>query len=220
MKLGSQVDLESVLVSVGESELFSRRYAIGLGARIPPQVNLRVRYSPSAEWSADDRRAIVSAAQEVRSDLLGPLVGAEVRWFEATLEAKDLAPLRTVGTAEFEGLAPDRRLGTLVAEIERGRDTPDAEFSGAVRRLRREFQLPRMRGRPGLIRRTIDGPFTVFEGMTRLAALLALVRAGGVTACEVPSYVGLTDSLPRWAADAPPADAAPSDASKERPGPV
>jgi len=189
---------DAVLLSIAESELFGRRYALGLGTRIPESLNERLRYAPLAEWSPADREALVNAIRAMHLPLVAPLLRLDLTWFDAALDATDLPDLRTPESPEFRQLAPDQRLGTLVTELRWGKDTPDGEFSGAFRHLRREFRPALLRGRPCLVAPTKEGPFTVLEGLTRLAVILALAQAGRPSPDPVPAYVGISERLPEW----------------------
>lgn len=209
MQISDPTDEDSVLLSVAESELFSRRYALGLGTRIPESLNERLRFSSLADWSEADRRALVDALREMHPSPLDPLLRLDVKWFEATLETGDFPDLRIVASRELQGLAPDRRLTTLVAELQTGKDTPDGEFSGAFRYLRREFRPALQRGRPCLAAATREGPFTIFEGLTRLAVILALSESGRPIPNAIPAYLGITDRLGEWEFAGAPASQGP-----------
>lgn len=195
MQVSEPVDQETVLLSVVESELFSRRFPIGLGERIPEALNERLRYAPVSDWSPQDRQDVITAVRGLCPELLEPLLRVEVRWFGVSIEEFDLSGLETMALPEFLLLAPDRQLVTLVSSLDKGLDTPDAEFSGDYRRLKRSFRPSEMRGRPCLVGKAREGPFTVFEGLNRLAVILSLDRAGRPVPIPIPAYLGVTDRL-------------------------
>lgn len=195
MEIGDPVEEGQVLLAVAESELFSRHYALGLGKLIPEAVNERVRYSSVDEWSADDRHVLIEAACELRAPRLAPLLHLGVKWFQVWLRLADLPTLAVPATPEFRRLAPDLRLGSLVAAIEKGDDTHDAAFSGEFRRLKRDFRASQIRGRPSMVAPGRDGPFTIFEGLIRLAVILALTPTPRAPPEPLAAYLGETDRL-------------------------
>jgi len=212
--VSDEVGEEAILIAYAESEMFSGRWAEGVGGHLTQAVAARVRYSPVPEWSDEDRRAVLGAIRELRPPLLEPLLHLEVRWFASSTAPTELPTLGIPALRELQNLAPDGRLGTLVASLEKGRDTPDAEFSGAFRRIRASFDPAKAHGRPCLVAESRDGPYTVFEGMTRLAATLSAVKSGRRVSDPVPTFLGVTARLDEWGFAQPSGDPTP-----ERPAP-
>ena len=198
MIVGEPVPEEPVLLAFAQSEIFSRRWSGGLARHLTEAVAERVRYSPREEWSEADREAVLGAVRASRPPLLDPLLRLRAGWFDASMEAAALPDLYVPTAPEYRGLAPDGRLTTLVQEVEKGRDTPDAEFSGGYRRMEREFAASRWQGRPCLVASGPEGPYTVFEGLTRLGVLLARRQGGKPVPDPMPVYLGITERLADW----------------------
>ncbi len=198
MIVAEKVPEEEILLAFAQSEMFSRRWADGLASHLEEALAERVRYSPRSEWPAEDRAALVDGVRAFRPPLLDPLLRLGVVWWAASLVPSDLADLRAVSTREFQGLAPDGRLATLVDSLEKGRDTPDADFSGGFRRLKNAYSPAKMQGRPCLVAKAKDGPYTVVEGLTRLAVLQSRWSAGKPVPDPLEAYLGLTDRLGEW----------------------
>ena len=204
MFVGESVPEEEILLAFALSEMFSRRWAEGLANCLPEAVAERVRYAPRSEWSEDDRKTLLDAVRTFRPPLLDPLLGLGASWSAASLTVTDLPGLRVVSTKEFQGLAPDGCLATLVASIDRGGDTPDAEFSGSYRRVKSSFSPTKMQGRPCLIAKVREGPYTVLEGLTRLAVLQSRASNGKSVPDPLEVYSGVTDRLDAWGSALPP----------------
>lgn len=207
MIVAEPVPEEEILLAVAQSEMFSRRWARGLARHLPEAVAERVRYSPRSEWSEGDRKSIVDAVLAFPPPSLDPLLRLGVSWSAASLAVSELPELRVVSTSEFLGLAPDGRLSTLVASIEKGRDTPDAEFSGGFRRMKNSFSPAKMHGHPCLVAKVGEGPYTVVEGLTRLAVLLSRSSSGNPVPDPLEVYLGLTERLGEWGLASPPEEA-------------
>jgi len=199
MMISDPAKEETVLLSIAESELFSRRMLERVGAFLTEKESERLRYSLTEEWSEEDRRLLLGAMHQVWDGTLQPLLQLSPNWFEAPLDAADLGDLRLTSDPQLANLAPDRSLRTLVAAIESARDTPDAEFSGGYRRLKREFNPRKLRGRPCLVASGRGAPFTIVDGRMRLAVLFSLAGAGRPIPTQIPSFVGLTERLGGWA---------------------
>ena len=193
MIVGEAVDDRAVWLAVAESELFSRRFAEGLGRAIPERINERLRYSPPESWSEEDKQAIIDGVRGLPSPALQELARPEARWFAAMLEAPELPELRVAPGPEFGTLAPDGRLVSLVESLRKGRDTRDGQLSGSFRLLSRKFNAKELRGRPCVVAAKPVGPFTIVEGTTRLAVLLARYQRSAPVPLPLPVYLGLHD---------------------------
>ena len=195
---GEPVPEEEILLAYAQSEMYSRRWSQGLATHLEESAAERVRYTPKEDWTDGDRKAVLDAVRAYHPPQLEPLLLLGVAWSSATLAQGELAELRVVSTPEFRGLAADGHLSTLVASLEKGLDTPDAEFSGGYRRMKNAYAAGRMHGRPCLVAKFPQGPYTVFEGLSRLAVLL--YRAGSLKPIPDPLsvYLGLTPRLDEW----------------------
>jgi len=198
MIVSDPVELETVLLSIGEAELFSRHLVERLGTDLTEAVSERLRFSTSADWTPEDRQALLDGVRKLWGPTLEPLLRLEPRWFRAVLGTPEVEGLRTPATLEFQRLAPDRRLSTLVAAIEDGKDTPDAVFSGGFRRLKREFNPRRMRGVPCLVGGSSGGPYTVVDGLLRLAVVDSLTQSSRPIPDQFPVHLGVTERLNGW----------------------
>ncbi len=198
MNVGEPVPEEEVLLAFAESEALSRRWAQGFSRFLKEAEAERVRYSPRAEWSEHDRRAVLAAVRAFHPPRFEGLGKLGVTWFDALLQAADLPELGVPTTKEFRGVAPDGRLVTLVAALDKGLDTPDGEFSGWYRRLKNSFAPIRMVGRPCLVAAAPRRPYTVVEGVARLSVLLNRSGAGTPIPDQLPVYLGLSERLDAW----------------------
>ncbi len=188
---GEPVPEEEILLAFAQSEMYSRRWAQGLASHFEESIAERVRYSPREDWSEGDRQAVLDAVRAFRPPLLEPLLHLGVTWSSATLAPGELADLRVVATPELRSLGPDGRLGTLVSSLEKGRDTPDAEFSGGYRRMKNAYAAGRMHGRPCLVAKVPEGPYTIFEGIARLAVLRYRAESLKPIPDPLPVYLGV-----------------------------
>jgi hypothetical protein len=55
-----------------------------------------------------------------------------------------------------------------------------------------------VRGRPCLIAGQETGPYTIFEGTTRLCVLIALHNEGKLPSAPVLTYLGITPRRDEW----------------------
>ncbi len=198
MIVGEPVPEEEILLAYAQSEMFSRRWAEGLARHLTEAIAERVRYSPRGEWSDADRSAVLAAVRAFRPPFLDPLLKLDVVWSEASLAAAEVPRLYVVTDVEYRGLAPDGRLATLVREVDKGKDTPDAEFSGAYRHTKSGFQPSRWQGRPCLVANVAQGPYTVFEGLMRLAVVVSRMQVAKPVPDPIPAYLGVASRLAEW----------------------
>jgi hypothetical protein len=196
--VGEPVPEDEVLLAYAQSEMLSRRWSQGLGIELKQMFLERVRYSPVEEWTTEDRANLLAAVRAFRPPLLDPVLRLGARWFSATLAASELPQLRLPPSEELRGLAPDRQLSSLVASLEKGRDTPDAEFSGGYRHMKNAYAPGRMHGRPCLVSKVPEGPYTVVEGLSRLAVLLWRAQSLKPVPDQLPVLLGTTERLDEW----------------------
>ncbi len=195
VEVGEPVPEEEVLLAFAQSEMFSRRWAQGLASHLKEGVAEQVRYTPLAEWSEEERASVLEAVRAYRPPLLEPLLRVGATWSSGSLASTELPELRLVVTPEFRKLAPDGRLATLVQALEKGLDTPDAEFSGSFRRTKNAYAPAKMHGRPCLAAGVPEGPYTIVEGLGRLCVLLSRVQALKPVPDPLAVYLGVTDRL-------------------------
>lgn len=212
MIVGDPVPEEDVLLAFADSEILSRRWVGGLARHLSEAVAERVRYSPREEWTDADRSAVLAGVRALHPPCLEPLLKLGVDWHDATLGVQEVPGVYIAMLPEFRNLAPDGHLPSLVAALEKGKDTPDGEFSGGYRRTRNAFAPSQWRGRPCLAARVPRGPYTVVEGAMRLAVVLVRLQGSKPVPDAIPAYLGLTDRLADW-------DLAPPETLADAPAP-
>lgn len=198
MHVGRRVSETDVLRAFAESELWSPRWSRYLTRFFDQPTVDRLRGMPSGLWSQVDRDLAIDAIKQLRDPILGPLLQLGPEWHEAQLNTDAFAELRTIRFAPFKPLSPDYLVGEFVSSMDSGRDTLGDGFSVGYRAMLDRFDPNQMRGRPCLVARSKDGPYIIFEGLTRLCCVLSRIRRGIVTPSPIHVYVGVTPDLDRW----------------------
>jgi hypothetical protein len=198
IQVGRRVSETDVLRTFAESELWSPRWSQYLVQYFDQSTADRLRDEPSGLWSQADRDQAIYAIKQLRGPILGPLLSLSPEWHEAQLATDEVAELRTIRFDPFRALSPDYRVGGLVSAMDSGRDTPGDGFSSGYRSMRDRFNPDQMRGRSCLAAKSKDGPYVIFEGLTRLCCLLSRTRKGIVTPSPIHVCVGVTLEPDRW----------------------
>jgi hypothetical protein len=205
MKILRATTQETVLGSFAEAEFTSNRHREAVLGWIPTssdRARLEKR-SPDA-WTTADRQTAIAAVKKYRGPLLGDILTLNPTWQEVTIESTELAPLRPIDFSPFNAIARDRQLGTLVAAMDSGKETPGDGFSAGYHSLRSQYDPAKVRGRPSVLAASGVGPFVVFEGLTRLSVLESRRAHGESVPDEVPLYLGVTIDAPKWRFFGPP----------------
>jgi hypothetical protein len=196
--VGVPVGEKTVLASFAEAEFSSPRHGPRLARLVQPGVLTRLQFAASSSWTAAERDAAIGALFRYRGMFFGPISALGPTWNEATLMVDDLPDLRTTNLPGFRELAPDLRLGKIVAALEAGRHTSDTDWERNYRQLRAEYDPTMVRGRPILFAGQEAGPYTVIEGTTRLCVLIALHIEGKLPSARVLTYLGVTPRRDEW----------------------
>jgi hypothetical protein len=196
--VGLPVEEDTVLASFAEAEFSSPRHGPRLAQLVTPAVLARLQGATSSSWTAMERGAAIAALFAYRGLFFRPISALDPAWSETTLEIGDLPDLRTTNLLGFRDLATDLRLGTLVGALESGRHTSDGDWERNYHQLRLEYDPNIVRGRPCLIAGQETGPYTVFEGTTRLCVLIALHNEGKLPSGRVLTYLGITPRRDEW----------------------
>lgn len=199
MRILRRVDEDDVVLSFAEAEFTSPQHREEVAAWVDEQARRkRLLSTPPEMWNSFDRRVARSAVVKYRGPILRELLELLPRWFEITMTTKEIPSLRTITFPPLEALARDRRLGTLVAALDAGRETPNDGFSAGYRSLRQSFDVTRMRGLPSVTALTEAGPYVVFEGLTRLSVLHSMKTEGMQILEPLNLFLGVTDQLQGW----------------------
>lgn len=130
-----------------------------------------------------------------RAELLDGLLNIEIEWFRGDLSVSDLKELRIMNWEPFVTLAPSRNLVDLVRAFERGEMPPrHHEFAANLQRIKENFAIEKMKGRPIFVGRSKEPPYILVEGFTRLSALLL----GGIRVNLLPIILGVSRNIERW----------------------
>jgi len=183
---------------LAEVELSSARWGGQFDALLDPEVARRLRSTSASLWMQRDRELVNRAFDSYRGGFLRSITALGVTWTEATISPGEISLLRVTAGPWWGGLTPAWDLATLLAAINRGRDTPDPTFSRGVRELTRSFDPAKVRGRPILVGQAAEGPLTILEGTTRLLAVLSKFGAKQLVPAAIPVYVGLTPRFGEW----------------------
>ncbi len=190
---------EEILASFAESEFSSARHRDDAASWIPSDTaRTRILSAHPTKWSAGDRALAIEAIRRYRWPILGGLFTLKPSWHLAEISPEDLASLRPLDFPPFNALAPDRRLGTLVGAMDAGRDTPNDGFAFGYRSLKKKFRAEDVLGLPAIAARTREGPFVVFDGLTRLCVLCSRSGSGEAIPTSIPLFVALTPRLSEW----------------------
>ncbi|MGA3022584.1 MAG: hypothetical protein ABSE66_07275 [Thermoplasmata archaeon] len=138
------------------------------------------------------------AVRRYRGPILEQILSLKPAWYEAAITPEELPSLCPISFRPFDVLDPDRRLGTLVAAMDAGQETPGDGFSAGYRALRSVFDLRKVRGKPSVFATGRFGPFVVFEGLTRLAVLASRSAHGEPVPETISLYLGVSSRASEW----------------------
>lgn len=198
MKVSQRVNEEAVLLSFAEAEFSSPRHRAAVAQWVTNVDPNRLLNSEPRDWSEQDRRSATRAVRRYRGPILGELLALEPAWFEAVITAAELPALRPIDFPPFDALAPDRKLGSLVAAMDDGKEIPNDRFSEGYRALKSGFDLTKVRGRPSVIAKDRAGLYVVFEGLTRLAVLTSFRARGEPVPDAFGIYLGVSSRASEW----------------------
>jgi hypothetical protein len=148
-----------------------------------------------AAWSA-----LTGAVARYRGGLLRGLRRLGTEWFSGELDLAEIPDLRVMNYLPFVAICPTRRLGDLAAALAAGREPPGAqEFATNFAALRHGFATARLaEARPILVTERAEGPYTLLEGYSRLAAVAARCLAGTAGPGEIPVLLGKCPRIAEW----------------------
>jgi hypothetical protein len=189
---------EIVLQSFSEAEFSSLRHRNHVTAWASMVEPNRVLSSSPSTWSIRDRQVAASAVRLYRGPILGQILSLSPTWYEAIITPDELPSLRVISFGPFDAIARDRKLGTLTAAMDAGKETPGDGFSTGYRELTAAFDINKVRGRPSVLARDRSGPFVVFEGLTRLAVLTSRRARKESIPEAINLYLGITPRAPEW----------------------
>lgn len=198
MNIGNRATEGDVLASFGESEVDSLRWRRVLEAQFGRDTVTRLRETPTTEWTPGDREAASAMSRMLRAPMLAGLLPLGVSWYVGDLPVSEVPRLRIAAYEPFHSLTPDWSLAKFVDSFDAGKFPPDPEFVDGFRRLRRDWDSSKVRGRPVLVSDVAMGSYTILEGTTRLAAILSRSRGGLSAPDSIPVYVGLTARISEW----------------------
>ena len=192
-------DVQDLLWNLAHSEVDSEsnhgdRWRTALGRRLTHLVSKGARSSLSGtDW--DDLRSGLRAA---RGPYLEPLLSLGPRWYFGRVLTSQLGAIRLIRHEPFRAIAPTLLLSDFVASLEAGADTPGDRFAGRYRRLRASFDPLRARGSPALVAKSLAGPFTEIDGLTRMSLLLSRVGVSQPVPEAISVLVGVSQRIHEW----------------------
>jgi hypothetical protein len=188
---------EFAVAEVRNDRRHDRRYSEALS----PELFARLEAGRHRGLSAMDRAAIREAVLRTRPEYLEPLMGLGLTWQKGSLPSRDLPGLRPPRLHMFRPYSPSRSLPEFARALAARRALPRRDLGplrANYRRMRRDFDLRRLRGRPILVGASARGPFTIVEGMTRLSVLCSKYLEGEPVPARVPVLVGTGARAVRW----------------------
>jgi len=190
---------EEILRSFAESEFSSPRHRDEAGGWIQSYTSrTRILATRPTDWSAGDRATAIEAIRRYRSVILDGLLVLKPSWHLGEIGPDELAALRPIDFSPLNALAPDRRLGTLVGALDAGRSTAPDGFSLGYRSLKANYRAEEVLGLPAMAGKSEDGPFVVFDGLTRLAVLRSRSVSGEAVPSAIPVFLALSTRLSEW----------------------
>lgn len=198
MKVQGAIDEDQVVLGFAMAEFTSPRHRDRVAAWVESSMRTKLLAKPPDSWNGVEQRAAREAVLGYRGPILKELLDLRPTWSEVSIVPEELAALETISFLPFETLAPDRKLGTLVAAMDAGQETPNDGFSAGYRALRSKFDPAKTRGHPSIVAVEESGPFIVFEGLTRLSVLQSLKTHDQKIPDPIGLYLGVSDRLRSW----------------------
>jgi hypothetical protein len=198
MRILAPVDGTTVHASFAEAELCSARWGPRFEKQLPSETVRRLRSTPGTSWSEEDRRLAIDGLESYRPGFFRSVTNLGAIWTDATVSPAEVPGLRVTAGSWWGGLSPKWDLPTLLDSFLAGKDTPEGDSAKRVSDLAKTFDESKCRGRPILVGKTVDGPFTILEGTTRLLAILTRSRSGLSVPDPISVYVGLTPRYAEW----------------------
>ena len=134
-----------------------------------------------------------------RSPLLNNLLNIEMEWYKGVLPTSGLKDLEMMKWQPFIDLAGSRKLRDLVEAFLDGKMPPNhIEFAANLEKLEKNFDINKMSGDPVVVSRSIEPPYMLVEGFTRLSALLLNILENKLHGREIPVILGVSSRLEEW----------------------
>lgn len=169
-----------------------------LDGRLPNDLIRKIR-SGHFDFTDEEYSHLVEMIKSNRSDLLAGLLGLDFEWYEGKLPIEALKNMEMMNWPPFVNLAGSRKLIDLVLSFKHGKMPPNHnEFAENLERIRADFKLENMLGKPIVLIRSKESPYVLVEGFTRLSALLLNVLEGKEYGEELPIILGVSQRLSEW----------------------
>jgi hypothetical protein len=150
------------------------------------------------ELSFEDWQRLREILLEVRGWYVQDLLKFRPRYYRAQLRTERLGKLRLIRHEPFRAIAPALMLDEFVRALDAGRDTPGDRFAGRYLRLRDRFEPDRARGLPMIAGAGPEGPFTEFDGLTRMSILWSQRARGATVPDALEVLVALSPRIAEW----------------------
>ena len=188
---------QEVVWNFVSAELDSTRWRRRLLSKLSPTLVAKVRSGDFSSVSKSDHTELKRALVDHRGRFVEGLLQPTTAWSSVALGRSSLADLRVVAEVDFVARAPSRRLGEFV-EAADSRARPISDFDDPYFEIRGSFDPKRSRGEPILVASDSNGPFTIAEGLTRLACHVSLDRETTVRTGTIEAILGVSPHLANW----------------------
>jgi hypothetical protein len=129
------------------------------------------------------RGFVEAAIRTGRASMLDDLLTLGLDWYRGGLPTSEMPQIIFDPYPPFLAAAPSRRLSELARCSEK---IANPEFVSRLQQTRASFDSDRMRGRPVLVARKIEGPYRLIEGTTRCLAIILSIQAGTLKMAHLP----------------------------------
>lgn len=162
-----------------------------------PDLKDRLLRDERDTFTPEDWEALLQALLTTRADTIQPLLDLDLEWFRGELPANAWPNLRVLNLRIFAPLAPTRLLPEFVAALDAGATWEGVDPSWYPH-LRAAFDPSKMHGVPMVVAESVSGPYTLFEGTTRMCVIYSRQQRGELAVPCVPMVLGVSEQISRW----------------------
>lgn len=193
-----KISEEEMLRNWALAEVASVRRQKYLGDVLSPEI-LRKVQEERYEFSGREWQKLVEIIKSFRAPLLDGLLSLKAEWLEGELTIEELKELEIMNWLPFVNLAGSRKLVDLVQAFQQGKMPPNHhEFAESLEKIKRNFDLVSMKGKPIIVSHSKKSPYMLIEGFTRLSAMLMNILEGQSYEREIPIILGVSERLNEW----------------------
>lgn len=193
-----KISEEIMLQNWALAEITSIRRQKYLNGALPQGLIEKIRQG-QYDFTKREWKQLTDMIRSTRSELLSGLLQLKLEWYDGALPVSELNTLEMMNWPPFVNLAESRKFIDLVdAFCAEKMPLNHHEFAANLERIKNEFVLDKMKGMPIVVGQSIQPPYVLIEGFTRLSAILLNLLENRVDVKEMLIILGVSTRLKEW----------------------